>query len=75
MKSRSKLRQPIPNQNHKRDLIPYRLLGAEEPAPAPSTPDIVAENEAFRIFEPKPDTIVDKTLKVSGEQLVFSKQC
>lgn len=43
----------------------------EENPPAPSKPDIVAENGAFRIFEPAPDTVVGKTLVVRGEARVF----
>jgi len=43
----------------------------DEATPTPSNPDIVAENEAFRIFEPEPNVVVDKTLKVRGEARVF----
>lgn len=43
----------------------------DEPGLDSDSSDIGAENETFRIFEPKPDTIIDKTLTVRGEARVF----
>lgn len=34
-------------------------------------PNIAAENEAFRIYSPKPDTVVDNAFVVEGEARVF----
>jgi hypothetical protein len=40
------------------------------PSTSPNHPKIVMENEAFRIYEPAPDTEVGKTFTVRGEARV-----
>jgi hypothetical protein len=44
---------------------------APSPSPAPDSQKVVFENEAFKIFEPAPNTDVGTTFKVRGRARVF----